>query len=77
MIYFKKTDYFYCKLDPSTFTFWEVLSGSDQAKVTKITNEELYNEMLQRIETYAFTIVTFEEFSSFFNYVTTRINSEY
>lgn len=75
MLYFKKQSHFYCKLDPSTFTFLEVLSGPDQARAMTITNEELYNQTYQRIQDHGFEVTTDEEFTAFLNVVLTRLGS--
>lgn len=75
MIYLKKNNHFYCKFDPSTFTFMEVLSGPDQARAMVITNEELYNETLQRVQNHNFETTTAEEFSAFLTVVLTRLGS--
>lgn len=75
MLYFKKQNYFYCKLNPSTFTFVEVLSGIDQARVVTITNEELYNQTYQRIQDHDFEVTTEEDFTAFLTVVLTRLGS--
>ena len=75
MLYYKKGNHYYARLDPATFTFWEVLSGSDQARAMTITNEELYNEMLQRVQNHNFETTTVEEFEAFLTVVLTRLGS--
>jgi hypothetical protein len=76
MLYLKKNNHFYCKFDPSTFTFMEVLSGPDQARAMFVTNEGLYNETLQRVQNHNFETTTAEEFSEFLSFVINRINQE-
>lgn len=75
MIYLKKGTYFYCKFDPSTFTFIEVLSSPDQVRATSIRNEGLYNETLQRVQNHNFETTTAEEFEAFLTVVLTRLGS--
>lgn len=75
MLYLKKGTYFYCKFDPSTFTFIEVLSAPDQARATTITNEGLYNETFQRVQSHNFEATTAEEFEAFLTVVLTRLGS--
>lgn len=76
MLYFKKEGYFYCKFDPSTFTFIEALSAPDQIRVMSVTNEQMYLETIQRIQNYGFLETTADEFSEFLSFVINRINQE-
>lgn len=76
MIYFKKEGYFYCKFDPSTFTFIEALSAPDQARIMSITNEQMYLETIQRVQNHGFLETTEQEFDEFLRFVIDRLNPQ-
>lgn len=75
MLYFKKNNNVYCKLDPSTFTFYEVFVGTTQVRVIAITEDEnLYNQTYQRMQAHEFEEGTSSEFDAFLAFAITRLN---
>lgn len=75
MLYFKKESSLYYRFDPVTFSYMEAYSSANQARAMSITNEELYNQTMQRVQDHSFESATAEEFTAFLNVILTRLGS--
>jgi hypothetical protein len=75
MLYFKKNNNMYCKLDPLTSTFYEVFVGTTQVRVAAFTEEPtFYSQAYQRMQDHGFEEGTSAEFEAFLAFAITRLN---
>jgi hypothetical protein len=73
MIYFKKDDYFFYRLDAETFTCTELFSSGLQKRVMVTKDEQIYNDTLNRIQGAGFVSATAEEFNELLTHVLTKL----
>jgi len=76
MLYFKKNNNMYYRLDPTTITVHEVFIGTTQVRIMALTeNQAFYDETYQRIQTAQFVEGTAQEFEAFLAFAVGRITS--
>jgi len=75
MLYFKKDDYFICKLDPQTFTCVEVFNSLAHRRIILNVNEQIYNDTLNRIQGAGFVPCTADEFQNLLTHLLIKLSN--
>jgi hypothetical protein len=75
MIYFKKENYFFYRLNPETFACTEVFNSITQRRVLLTVDEQIYNQTLNRIQSAGFVPCTADEFQNLLTHVLIKLSS--
>ena len=75
MLYFKKDDYFFYRLDAETFTSTEVFASAGQIRVMVTRSQQIYNDTMARIQGAGFVPCTADEFQNLLTHVLIKLSS--
>lgn len=64
MLYYQKNGMIFYKLDQINKSYVEIFNnGSTQFRLVEIKNENLYNQIIQKIEDFEYSVTTEENFN--------------
>jgi len=75
MLYFKKENYFFYRLNPETFTCMELFSSGLQKRLMVTKDQQIYNETLTRIQNAGFEPCTADEFQNLLTHVLIKLSA--
>ena len=68
-MYYKKNESIFYHFDPATFTYYEAFISTTQKRIMEITDENLYNDALTRVQNANFETTDEASFTNFLNHI--------